>query len=246
MAKNRMVRPETWTDDKFVSLDPLARLLFVGMWNFACDNGHLDDSALQLKMRVLPADNCDVSELLDSLLASGMVVRKDGYLKVVNLAAKQPLDLRFLVFCDHCDQDDTKHFSREAKKPSREPHAGNTRATRGQPRVALRSGVGVGVGVERHTSTADASDEFDEFWTAYPRKDAKGSAAKAHRAALKKTDHATILAGLQSQMPVLTKTERKFVPLPATWLNAERWADEVAPPEARSPEDRRNTGEWWV
>lgn len=146
MAKNRMVRPEMWTDDKFVSLTPLARLLFIGMWNFACDNGHLDDSALQLKMRVLPGDNCDASDLLDELLQAGMVARENGYLKVVNLSTKQTLDLRFLVFCDHCDADENKHYAREDKKGSRGSHASSTRAPQVVPSSARRSGDGDGDG----------------------------------------------------------------------------------------------------
>lgn len=139
MAKSRMIRPETWTDDKFVSLSPLARLLFIGMWNFACDNGHLDDSALQLRMRILPADNCDISELLSEVLKQGMVIRKDGYLKVVNLPAQQPLDLRFLVFCDHCERDPERRYSRDDKKPARVTHAGHTSAPRVPPTSARRA-----------------------------------------------------------------------------------------------------------
>ena len=137
MPKNRMIRTETWTDEKFVSLDPLARLLFIGMWNYACDNGHLDDSALQLKMRVLPADNTDVAALVDQIVASGMVTRHDGYLKVVNLSEKQPLDLRYLQFCDHCDEDPEAHYAREdkptGKGKTREARTSGTRAAREQP-----------------------------------------------------------------------------------------------------------------
>ena len=138
MAKNRMIRPETWTDDKFVILSPYARLLFIGMWNYACDNGHLDDSALQLKMRILPADDVDVSELLQETLNSGMVTRGNGYLKVVNLARRQPLDSRFLVFCAHCDNDREKHYSPGDKKPARATHASNTSDAREQHEGARR------------------------------------------------------------------------------------------------------------
>ncbi len=158
MAKNRMIRPEVWTDDKFVSLTPLARLLFIGMWNFACDNGHLDDSVLQLKMRVLPADNCDAANLLNELLEAGMVARQGGYLKVVNLSAKQPLDLRFLVFCDHCDEDDSCRYSREDKKGSPGPHAGRTRAARESPSSARRSGDGDGDGDGEALTRPDVDD----------------------------------------------------------------------------------------
>ena len=144
MAKGRMLRPEFWTDEKVVSLSPLARLLFLGMWNYACDNGHLDESILQLKMRVLPAESCDTAELLEEVIASGMVVRTNGCLKIVNLADKQPLDLRFLVFCEHCEHDEQARYKKEDKKPSRGSRASVTRATPVVPSSARRSGDGDG------------------------------------------------------------------------------------------------------
>lgn len=150
MAKRRQIHPEIWTDEKFVSLDPLARLLFIGMWNHACDNGHLDDSALQLKMRVLPADSCDVPELLDQIVESGMVTREDGYLKVTNLSQKQALDMRYLVFCDHCEEDPARRYTEE-DRPARkgQPKGSPTSAPRApdvRPTSAPSSGVGDGVG----------------------------------------------------------------------------------------------------
>lgn len=150
MAKRRQIHPEIWTDDKFVTLSPLARLLFIGMWNFACDNGHLDDSVLQLKMRVLPADSCDVAELLDEIVGSGMVGRADGYLKVVNLSEKQALDLRYLVLCDHCEHDGHARYSQEDKTGKRRdngvPPSSARRAPVERSRGTLRNGVGEGVG----------------------------------------------------------------------------------------------------
>ena len=166
MAKRRMIHPEIWTDDKFVSLSPLARLLFIGMWNFACDNGHLDDSALQIKMRVLPADNCDVPELLGELLDSGMVLRQGDYLKVVNLAAKQALDMRYLVFCDHCDDDPARRYTDE-DRPSRKPSPkGAPRAHDERTTSARSNGDGVGDGVgdgERGRSQARATRIDPDF-----------------------------------------------------------------------------------
>lgn len=164
MAKSRFIRPEIWTDEKFVRMTPLARLLFIGMWNHACDNGHLDDSALQLKMRVLPADACDVEPLIDEVVESGMVRRHGGCLKVVNLAAIQPLDLRYLQFCDHCDSDPEAHYAREDKKGGRAQPAKRTRGARVQPASGLGSvGVGVGgdvgVGEEPTSATLRAADD---------------------------------------------------------------------------------------
>jgi hypothetical protein len=63
---------------------------------------------------------------------------------------------------------------------------------------------------------------FDDFWKVYPRKVAKGSAVKAWRSAIKKAppDEITSAAG-KYKWP----DDPKFIPHPATWLNAERWAD---------------------
>lgn len=71
--------------------------------------------------------------------------------------------------------------------------------------------------------------EFDEFWLLYPRKVAKGHARRAHSSALKKAPHATIQAGLTRFLGDLAArgTSMQYVPYPATWINGERWADEL-------------------
>lgn len=70
---------------------------------------------------------------------------------------------------------------------------------------------------------------FDEFWAAYPKHVAKQPARrafdrlKADRALLDK-----MLAALQwqKQSEQWTKDGGRYVPNPATWLNARRWEDE--------------------
>lgn len=68
---------------------------------------------------------------------------------------------------------------------------------------------------------------FDEFWEVYPRKVGKGQAEKAWKTAVKDTDPDDILAGLRSQLPKLTQSETKFIPYPTTWLNGDRWEDQL-------------------
>lgn len=74
MPRIRTVKPDFWTDSKIVGLSPLARLLFIGSWNFADDFGGLEADPIQLKLRVLPAEPCDPAELVDELLAAGLLV----------------------------------------------------------------------------------------------------------------------------------------------------------------------------
>jgi hypothetical protein len=134
MPKIRGVKPTTWTDGKFVSLSPLARLLFMGMWTEACDNGHVEDNLSQLKIRLLPMDDCDIADVLAELLASGQVVRVGGCLKVVNLAEHQKPDRRFLTLCEHCAHDEQARYSDADKLPhpagARRAHAVHTTGTR--------------------------------------------------------------------------------------------------------------------
>lgn len=73
MSRIRSIHPGLWTDEAFVSLSPYARLLFMGLWNECDDKGCFAWSPLQLKMRVLPADNVDAAALLAELEAADCV-----------------------------------------------------------------------------------------------------------------------------------------------------------------------------
>jgi hypothetical protein len=63
---------------------------------------------------------------------------------------------------------------------------------------------------------------FETWWQAYPRKVAKGTAAKAYAKALTLTDADTLLGALDREWGT-----RKYIPHPTTWLNAQRWLDEI-------------------
>lgn len=100
MPKIRGIKPETWTDENFVDLSPLARLLFIGLWNYACDNGHVEDKPKQIKMRVLPADDCSANGLLAELAEHGRIVREGGWITIPTLRDHQRIDKRWFVACE--------------------------------------------------------------------------------------------------------------------------------------------------
>lgn len=64
MSRIRSIHPGLFTDEAFVSISPIARIFFIGLWTECDDNGSFEWSPLKLKMRILPADNADASELL--------------------------------------------------------------------------------------------------------------------------------------------------------------------------------------
>ena len=100
MPKIRGVKPDYWTDEDIVELSIPARLLFIGLWSYACDNGHLQDKPKQIKMRLLPADDVNASELLRELEASGRIMRADGWIIIPKFTKHQKPDKRYFQTCD--------------------------------------------------------------------------------------------------------------------------------------------------
>jgi len=103
-------------------------------------------------------------------------------------------------------------------------------------REGLASNNGHDEEVEESTETppkpvGPAIPAFDLFWKLYPLKKGKEDAKKAFERALKKTTVEAILAAVADQIgwEDWTKEDGKFIPHPATWLNAGRWSDEKKP-----------------
>jgi len=69
MARIRTIKPEFWTDKKIIRLSRDARLFFIGLWNFADDNGVLEADPLQLKAWIFPVDPDIGIEEIEKFLA---------------------------------------------------------------------------------------------------------------------------------------------------------------------------------
>ena len=80
-------------------------------------------------------------------------------------------------------------------------------------------------------NTSSKDDEvnyyFDQLWEMYPRKVGKGQARKAYVTASKKIDFFDLLPKLEAYVATLDGKDKQYMPHLATWLNGERWADEV-------------------
>lgn len=237
MPRMRMVKPEFWTDGKIVRVSRDARLLFIGTWNFAdCDSGHIEEDALELKMRVFPADSIDVAPLLDELVAIGLLERFtfDGvpFLLIPGLRSHQKTDSRWSPRCRVCKGDQPSETSPKLT----ETHASLgelTETHRNSPKLTpVREGRG-GEG-KGELSIAQPSGSsvyrFDEFWSAYPRKVGKQKARVKYAAAAKRADEETIIAGAQRLATDPNLPERQYIPHPTTWLERDGWEDEPLPP----------------
>lgn len=76
MARIRTIKPEFWTSDQVMSVSRDARLLFIGMWNFADDGGNQPANTKTIKALVFPGDELtegQIYDLVDELLGVGLL-----------------------------------------------------------------------------------------------------------------------------------------------------------------------------
>lgn len=81
MARIRTIKPEFWTSEQVVECSPMARLMFIGLWNFCDDGGNHPASPRTLKMEVFPGDDVsatDVDGWVAELISNGLVVKYEA------------------------------------------------------------------------------------------------------------------------------------------------------------------------
>lgn len=69
---------------------------------------------------------------------------------------------------------------------------------------------------------------FESFWEIYPKhQDKKKAKQKFLKLCTNEKEYKEIMDGLRNVLPVWAKKDTKYIPMPTTWLNGERWNDEV-------------------
>ncbi|CAM6583136.1 Phage replication protein O [Enterobacter intestinihominis] len=88
MARSRNIKPGFFTNDELAECQPLARILFAGLWTIADKEGRLDDRPKKIKAMVLPFDDVDCDALLQQLHQHKFInryqVKGDSYIQVSN------------------------------------------------------------------------------------------------------------------------------------------------------------------
>ena len=77
MARLRTIKPEFWSSEQIMELEPLARLAFIGLLNF-CDDGGVHPASLKtLKAELFPSDDLAISEItsfVEQMIGQGLVI----------------------------------------------------------------------------------------------------------------------------------------------------------------------------
>jgi hypothetical protein len=229
MARIRTIKPDAFTSDSLSRVSVLARWTFAGLWTYCDDEGRGRADIRLIKAALYPLDD---SVTLNKLTAALDELRGIGSLCFFEVAGKSYL---------HCPEWGHQRINRPTKSkipPCPEHENGSDGDVQGSlTEDAVRDRGGLTVGKEQGTGkgkddAAALAAEFDTFWAIYPRKDAKANASKAYAKARKKVDAQTIARGLTGHLPGWAAGDPKFIPHAATWLNGERWADQVAAPKA--------------
>lgn len=75
MARIRSIKPEFWADEKLSPLDPITRLVFLGLISMADDAGRLVDNVKQIDALVFPETSDSARESLATLSRIGRIQR---------------------------------------------------------------------------------------------------------------------------------------------------------------------------
>ena len=244
MPKIRGVKPELWTDENFVELSAYARLLWIGLWNHACDNGHLQDKSKQIKMRVLPTDDVNAAELLREIESQGLIERADGWITIPNLSHHQKPHKRWFVVCEKpgCEHPEgTSYGFDKPKKSNPEPESTVEQPLVNDETASDNGGSTADVDVDgdgdlmvKELPSRDKSletdplDRFDEFWDIYGKKVKRADAEKKWAKAIRKESPDRIIAAAAAYVGYERENNQggRFIADPSTWLHGERWRDE--------------------
>lgn len=126
MARIRTIKPEFWEDEKIAKLPMACRLFYIGVWNFADDQGVFRGNPAILKSRIFPYDETlrvsEISKWLDALVEARMIIpvsyNNESYFIIRTFHNHQIIDKRYIkttlpsdvyenTMCSHSDHAET-------------------------------------------------------------------------------------------------------------------------------------------
>ena len=73
MARARNIKHSFFLNDDLADCEPLARLLFIGLWTLSDYQGNLEYKSRKIKAQILPYDDIDIEALVSSLDKSRLI-----------------------------------------------------------------------------------------------------------------------------------------------------------------------------
>ena len=259
----RIIKPEMWSSDDFISLSDFGQLMWVGLINYVDDNGVGKNNVLDIAADVFRKRLADdpagtfqkITESLGEMQKRGMVTLYEADID------GKTVSLLFLTNWDRHQK-----ISHPAKPRFPRPEAGSqtlpkiTEDYGNPPKITEDYGnppkssalIRYQVSGNRETREAEPAPqeradedypiEFEQFWTTYPRKAGKRKAFAAWRKARRKTNN-TFLIAKASMYAADPNREPGYTLTPANWLDGEHWDDDPLPAKPE-PTARPSPSAW--
>lgn len=215
-------KPEVWQIANSLGIDPdavVGKLLRIWAWF----DDQTESGNAPLTVGALLDRRVGVSGFVNAMISAGWMHEKNGVLTLPNF--------------DRHNGETAKSRALTAKRVSKHKERGNATANaKVTPGALPREEKRIG---EKRDTKVSLCEFFEAWWSHYPKKVSKETAAKAYAKALDKFSGdrsqaaESLLTESLPRFAELKKREPRFVPHPATWLNAGGWSDEV---EAIAPE----------
>lgn len=258
MARIRTIKPEFWRSPDIMALSYFQRLLFIGLWNLADDygRGHYDPSAIAADLflteyslnphGVLTDVSCAFAEYEKRDMVTVYHVKNRDYFQIENWSSHQKpnraskpkipaLDQAEYIIHGGLTEGSVKAHGGLTEGSLPEQGTGNREQGSGNITYALDAKA---PSAKKRSAQSAYADEFAEWYADYPRKRSRKQAEKAFAKARKEG------ATVQELTEGLAKAKRSWqlegrdstkIPYPASWLNAEGWADEETTPQQTQP-----------
>lgn len=222
-----MINPSIWESTKISRLSRDARLLFIGMFSNADDDGYFRADTRAIRKAIFGMDDLSVDQVgkwVEEVKSMSSVhfyeVEEEQYAHFTNWTKHQTLRGDRLIpsshpYCPNC----TPPRSDSVVTTIRQPSAAKVKVSKGK---------------------LIYTPNFDRFWTTYPRKVAKLDAWKSW---LRLDPDEKLVGRIIKALDVAKKSPEwvekagKFIPYPATWLNKRRFDDEL-PPDRQAMADK--------
>lgn len=220
---NRVIKESICDSERINQLSPLEEITFYRLLVNADDYGCFDAREMVVKSRLFPLKDikpAEVKKLLSRLSDVGLIrlytVTGKPFLQVNKWTEHQRLRVSRHKYPTPDDADECGNSPQLAATCGKKsPESESEIESESESEIKMRKAH------ERR---------FDEFWTAYPRKVSKPAARKAFDK-VKPDDELlkTMLTAIAKQKlsDQWTKDNGNYIPYPATWLNNQRWLDEL-------------------
>lgn len=216
MANRRMVSKSISVSEQVNDLNDFASLLFTWMIPHTDDYGVIPGSSKKIKALIIPMrkqSNEHVETALKEMQSAGLIWR---YIYK---------NSEFIQFCKFEEHQEGLHKRTKAKNPLYCEVVGDSENFQEVP--------GNSPLIEPNLTEEkiiEYKPSFDDFWILYPKKVSKNDAVKAwNKIKFDEELFNKVLSGLEKYKKSTNwlKDNGQFIPNCATWLNGERWNDEV-------------------